>query len=114
MSFFQQTFPIFIALAVIWVPNFDLCCKSVILTSVINNHIKIVSVFFTQQTFSISIPLAVTWGPNFGPCCKSVILTRSIEIHIKVVSVFYYQHQFSIFIPLAPLDVPTWILEAKV
>ena len=77
--FAQQTFSIFIPLAITWGPNFDPCGKSVILASAIKIYIKVVYVFFTQQTFSIFIPLAVTWSPNLDPCCKSVVLAGAIN-----------------------------------
>ena len=43
--FNQQAFPIFIPLAVTWCPALDPCDKSVILTSAIKIHIKVVYVF---------------------------------------------------------------------
>ena len=52
--FNQHAFYIFIHLAVTWGPNLDPCCKSVILTSAIKIHIKVVYVFLTSMHFSFS------------------------------------------------------------
>ena len=52
--FIHQTFSIFIHFAVTWGPNLDPCCKSVILTSAIKIHIKVVFVFLTSMHFSFS------------------------------------------------------------
>ena len=112
--FTQQTFSIFIPLAVTWGPNLAPCCKSVVLAGAIKIYIKIVYVFFTQQTFSMSIPLAVTLCPNLDPCCKSVILAGAIKICIKVVYVFLPSRHFPFSYILLSLGVPTWILAAKV
>ena len=105
--FTQQTFPIFIPLAVTWCPALDPCDKSVILTGAIKIHIKVIYVFFTHQTFSIFIYFSVTWGTSLDPCCKSVILTSAIKIYIKVVYVFFNQHAFFIFIYFAATWCPT-------
>ena len=91
--FTQQTFSIFILLAVAWGPNSGLCCKSVILTSAIKIRIK-TFMLFTQQALPIFIPFAVTWGPNLGPCCKSVILASAIKINIKFVYAFLPKRHF--------------------
>ena len=112
--FTQQTFSIFMPLAVTWCPNLDPCGKSVILAGAIKIYIKIVYVFFTQQTFSIFIPLAVTWCPSLDPCGKSVILAGAIKIHIKVVYVFLPSRHFPFSYLWLSLGVPTWILAAKV
>ena len=109
-----QAFSISIPLAVTWGPNLDPCCKSVILAGAIKIYIKVVYVFFTQQTFSIFMTLAVTWGPNLDPRGKSVILAGAIKIYIKIVYVFFTQRTFSIFYLWLSLEVPTWILAAKV
>jgi len=115
MFFFtQQTFSIFIPLAVTWGPNLDPCGKSVILAGAIKIYIKVVYVFFTQQTFSIFIPLAATWGPNLDPCGKSVILAGAIKIYIKVVYVFLPSRHFPFSHLWLSLGVPTWIFAAKV
>ena len=70
--------------------------------------------FFTQQTFSIFMSLAVTWGPSLGPCGKSVILTGAIKIYIKVVCAFLPSRHFPFSFLWLSLEVPTWILTAKV
>ena len=70
--------------------------------------------FFTQQTFPIFIPLAVTWCPNLDPCDKSVILTGAIKTHIKVVYVFLPIRHLPFSFLWLSLEVPTWILAAKV
>ena len=85
--FTQQTFPIFIPLAVTWGPNFDFCCKNVIMACAIKIHINKVCVFSVQHTFSIFMSLAVARGPNLAPCCKSVVLTSTIKNHIKIIYV---------------------------
>ena len=86
--FTQQTFSIFKSLAVAWGPNLGPCCKSVILTVAIKNHIKIVYVFYPAD-ISIFVPLTFTWCPNLDPCGKGVILTGAIKIRIKIGYVFY-------------------------
>jgi len=52
--FTHQTFSIFIHFAVTWGPDLDPCCKSVILTSAIKIHIKVVYAFLTSMHFSFS------------------------------------------------------------
>ena len=52
--FSQQTFPIFIPLAVTWCPTLDPCDKSVILTGAIKIHIKVVYVFLPIRHFQFS------------------------------------------------------------
>ena len=49
--FTQQTFPIFIPLAVTCGPNLDPCGKSVILTGAIKIHIKVVYDFYPADIF---------------------------------------------------------------
>ena len=156
MFFTQQTFSIFIPLAVTWSPNLDPCCKSVILAGAIKIYIKVVYVFypadifhfhtfgchlgsqlgslrqkcdpgrcdqnlhksrlsfFTQQTFFIFTHLVVTWGPSLDPCGKSVILTGASKIYIKVVYAFLPSRHFPFSFLWLSLEVPTWILTAKV
>ena len=70
--------------------------------------------FFTQQTFPIFIPLAVTWGPNFDFCCKNVIMACAIKIHINKVCVFLSNIHFPFSCLWLSLEVPTWLLAAKV
>ena len=69
--------------------------------------------FFTKQTFSIIIPLVAPWGPNLDPCGKIVILTGARKIHIKVVCVFLPIRHFQFSFLWLSLDVPTWILAAR-
>jgi hypothetical protein len=86
--FTQQTVSIFIPLAVTWGPSLDPCGKSVILTSAIKIHIKVVYVFLPSIHFPFSLPWLSLGVPNLDSCCKSVILTGAIKIHIKFVYVF--------------------------
>ena len=111
--FVQHTFSIFMSLAVARGPNLAPCCKSVVLTSTIKNHIKIIYVPFTSQAFSIFILLAVTWRPNFDPCDKSVILTGAIKIYMKVVFVFLPSWHFPFSFLWLSLGVPICTLAAK-
>ena len=69
--------------------------------------------FFTKQTFSIIIPLVVPWGPNLDHCGKIVILTGARKNHIKVVCVFLPIRHFQFSFLWLSLDVPTWILAAR-
>ena len=69
--------------------------------------------FFTNQTSSIIIPLVAPWGPNLDPCGKIVILTGARKIHIKVVCVFLPIRHFQFSFLWLSLDVPTWILVAR-
>ena len=112
--FTHQTFSIFIHFAVTWGPDLDPCCKSVILTSAIKIHIKVVYAFFNQHAFFIFIYFAATWCPTLGPCCRSVILTGVIKIHIKVGYVFLPSRHFPFSFLWLSLGVPTWILATKV
>jgi hypothetical protein len=91
--FTQQTFSMFVPLAITWCPNLSPCGRSVTLAGAIRIYIKVVYVF-TQQTFSILVSLAAAWRPNFDPCGKSVILTGAIKIHIKFVYVFLPSRHF--------------------
>ena len=50
--FTQQTFSIFIHLAVTWGPNLDPCGKSVILTGASKIYIKVVYVFYPTDIFN--------------------------------------------------------------
>ena len=50
-SFAQQTFPNFIPLAVTWDPNFDPCCKSVILAGAGEKYIKVIYVSLPSRHF---------------------------------------------------------------
>jgi hypothetical protein len=52
--FTQQTFSIFMPLIVTWGPSLDPCGKSVILTSAIKIHIKVVRVFLHSRHFPFS------------------------------------------------------------
>ena len=56
--FTQQTFSIFMPLAVTWCPNLDPCCKSVILAGAIKIYIKVVYVFFLP---SRHFPFSYLW-----------------------------------------------------
>ena len=110
----HQTFYIFIPLAVPWGPNWDPCCKSVILTGAHKNHIKIVYVFSPTRHFPFPflwLPLGI---PTWAPCCKSVILAGARKIHITIVSYFLPIRHFPFSFLCLSLGVPTWILAAKV
>ena len=80
-----------------------------------NSHKSRLCFFFNQQAFPIFISFAVTWCPTLGPCCKSVILTGAIKIHMKVGYVFFLpSRHFPFSFLWLSLEVPTWILTAKV
>ena len=63
--FTQQTFSIFIALAVTWGLNFGPCCKSVILTGATKIHIKVVYAFLPIGHFSFSFFLLSLGAPTW-------------------------------------------------
>ena len=63
MFFTQQTFSMFIPLAVTWGPNLDPCGKSVILAGAIKIYIKVVYVFLPSRHF----PFSYLWLSLVGP-----------------------------------------------
>ena len=80
-SFAQQTFPIFLPLAVTWGPNLDPCGKSVILAGAIKIYIKVVYVFLPSRHFPFSylwLSLGVpTWILAAKVCSWQVLSTNS-------------------------------------
>jgi hypothetical protein len=112
--FTQQTFPMFIPLAVTCGPQLGSLLQKCDPDRCDQNSHKNCLCFFTHQTFSIFSPLAVAWCPNLDPCGKSVVLTVTIKIHMKVVYVFLPSRQFPFSYLWLSLGVPAWILVAKV
>ena len=87
----QQTFPIFIPLAVTWCPNLDPCGRSVVLTGAIENHIKVVYGFLPIRHFpcpflwvSLGVPARVLatslwWGYWLeGVLCRKEMLWQGL------------------------------------
>ena len=111
--FTQQTFCMFIPLAVTWGSNLDPCGKSVILAGASKIHMKVLLCSFAQQTFPNFIPLAVAWDPNFDPCCKSVILAGAGEKYIKVIYVSLPSRHFLFHSFCCHLGSQLWSLLQK-
>ena len=77
--FTQQTFPIFIPLAVTWCPALDPCDKSVILTGAIKMHIKVGYVFLPSRHF----PFSFLWLSLGDPTWILATKVRSCQVRSK-------------------------------
>ena len=112
--FTQQTFSILMPLAVTWGPNFNPCCKSVILTGAIKTYIKIVYVFsYTADIFYFH-----TFGchleSQLGSLRQKCDPGRHDQILHKSRLFFLPSRHFPFSHLWLSLGVPTWILAAKV
>ena len=112
--FTQQTFPIFIPLAVTWDPNLDPCDKSVILTGAIKIHIKIVYGFLPTRHFPFSFIWLSLGVPTWILAAKVWSWQARAKFTWKSFMFFLSIRHFPFSFIWLSLGVPTWILAAKV
>ena len=96
----QQTFSIFILLAVAWGPSSGHCCKSVILTSAIKIRIKVVYAFY-PTSISHFHSFGCHLGSQLGALLQKCDPGKYDKNSHKIRRCFFTQQTFPMFIPLA-------------
>ena len=111
--FTQETFLIFIPLAVAWGSNLDSCCRSVILASAIKMHINVVCVFYPTDVFHFH-SFGCYLGFQLGSLRQKCDLDRCDPKLHKNRLCFLLSRHFPFSFLWLSLGVPAWILAAKV
>ena len=111
--FNQQTFSIFNLLAVTWSHNLDPCGKSVVLTVTIKIHMKVVYVFYPADSFHFHT-FGCHLGSQLGSLRQKCDPDRCEQNLHKSRLCFLPSRHFQFSFLWLPLEVPPWILTAKV